>query len=347
MTKKILVIEDEKLILENIIETLELEGFEAVGAGNGLAGLEKAHKFMPDLIVCDIMMPEMDGYGVLLELRSHPRMSLIPFIFLTARSERADFRYGMEIGADDYITKPFLPSELLTAVKTRLDKKDILVGKFGQDMNDLRANIIHALPHELRTPLTGIMAGTDILMDDFQNDSHTQHLIENYLVYAQIELIANDQQKIAAMRQGKTAKPGKIIHEAAAKKALEVERSADLQIDAQDEMVLVSGEDLRKIAEELVDNALKFSDAGKSVCVKGTADSGYYVFTVIDQGRGMSSEQVESIGAYMQFERKFYEQQGLGLGLIVCKRLTELYGGQFHIESQPQQGTTITVKLPM
>lgn len=360
--KKILVIEDEKLILENILETLDLEGFEAVGAPNGLLGVEKAYEFMPDLIICDIMMPEMDGYGVLLELRSNPQLSLTPFIFLTARSERADMRYGMELGADDYITKPFLPSELLAAVNMRFEKQAAITGQFTEKIESLRANIIHSLPHELRTPLTGILAGADILMDDLEDDAHSimmlkiihkaglrlQHLIENYLVYAQIELIASDQNRIAAMRKSQFSKPRKLVEEIAPEKAANAERVSDLAlVEVEDANVCVSPEDFRKIVEELVDNAFKFSEEGQPVQVRAVANNGCYVLSISDQGRGMTQDQIASIGAYMQFERRFYEQQGLGLGLVVSKRLTELYGGEFVIDSTVGQGTTVTAKLPM
>src|SRR5690242_2364386 len=113
---KILVIEDEALILENVVEILEMEGFEVKGAPNGKLGLQVAAQFVPDLIICDIMMPEVNGYDVLMELNSSPELSVIPFIFLTARASRVDIRKGMTLGADDYLPKPFSAQELLQAV---------------------------------------------------------------------------------------------------------------------------------------------------------------------------------------------------------------------------------------
>src|SRR6266704_2749448 len=105
----ILVIEDEPPILENILETLEIQDYQAIGAANGLIGLELARQHIPDLIISDIMMPDVDGYDVLLELRADQATSSIPFIFLSARSDRPSTRRGMELGADDYLTKPFTP----------------------------------------------------------------------------------------------------------------------------------------------------------------------------------------------------------------------------------------------
>jgi CheY-like chemotaxis protein len=138
--RKLLVIDDHDAIRENISEILSLAGYAVLTAGNGKKGVEKALKDLPDLIICDIMMPELDGYGVLHLLRKNPSTENIPFIFLTAKTARGDFRKGMEMGADDYITKPFDDIDLLNAVEIRLKKYDILQGRYSADekgVNDL------------------------------------------------------------------------------------------------------------------------------------------------------------------------------------------------------------------
>ncbi|MEH2321290.1 EAL domain-containing response regulator [Nostoc sp.] len=119
---KILIIEDEEAVRENILDLLEAEGFETLAAANGRIGLHLAISEAPDLILCDLMMPEMDGYGVLRALREDRSTAIIPFIFLTAKSAKSDFRQGMDMGADDYITKPFTRAELLSAIMNRLEK---------------------------------------------------------------------------------------------------------------------------------------------------------------------------------------------------------------------------------
>ena len=124
--KKILLIEDNDDIRENTAEILELANYKVIVAANGKAGVEKALQEIPDLIICDIMMPVLDGYGVLHAVHKNEAIKNIPFIFLTAKSERNDFRKGMELGADDYITKPFEGTELLNAVDSRLKKIDLL-----------------------------------------------------------------------------------------------------------------------------------------------------------------------------------------------------------------------------
>lgn len=126
MSKTILVIDDNNDLRDNTAEILELAGYKTFTAENGKKGVEVAVKEKPSVIVCDIMMPELDGYGVLHLLRKNPDTMHIPFIFLTAKTERGDFRKGMEMGADDYITKPFEDIELLNAVEVRLKKSEIL-----------------------------------------------------------------------------------------------------------------------------------------------------------------------------------------------------------------------------
>ncbi|QQL50254.1 response regulator [Mucilaginibacter ginkgonis] len=141
MSKKILIIEDNDDIRENISEILELAGYNVYSAANGKQGVELAIKQVPDIILCDIMMPELDGYGVLYMLNKKPETAAIPFIFLTAKAERADLRKGMEMGADDYLTKPFDDIELLNAVESRLKKKAIQINFYSKSLDSLESII--------------------------------------------------------------------------------------------------------------------------------------------------------------------------------------------------------------
>lgn len=135
--KSILVIDDNADIRDNTAEILELGGYRVFKAENGKKGVDIALRERPDVIVCDIMMPELDGYGVLHLLRKHDETQFIPFIFLTAKTERSDLRKGMEMGADDYITKPFEDIELLNAVEVRLKKAAILEQSYGNGVTGI------------------------------------------------------------------------------------------------------------------------------------------------------------------------------------------------------------------
>jgi two-component system, OmpR family, alkaline phosphatase synthesis response regulator PhoP len=128
--KKILVIEDEPAVRANILELLEAEDFDAVGAENGFIGAMWAQEHLPDLIICDVMMPEVNGYEVLGALREVPATAAIPFIFLTAMVDKADIRQGMDLGADDYLTKPFTRTELLGAIGSRFNKQQVVMQQY-------------------------------------------------------------------------------------------------------------------------------------------------------------------------------------------------------------------------
>lgn len=145
--RRILIIDDTPDIRENIAEILSLAGYETFTAENGKKGVELAIQHLPDLIVCDIMMPELDGYGALHLLKRNPATEQIPFIFLTAKGDRSDFRKGMGMGADDYITKPFDDIELLDAIEVRLKKQQVLQGKYTEDqkgVNQLIGDLQHS-----------------------------------------------------------------------------------------------------------------------------------------------------------------------------------------------------------
>lgn len=139
--KTILVIEDEQAVRESILDLLEAEGFQGIGADNGKVGVQLARQHRPDLILCDVQMPDLDGYSVLTALRQSADTSGIPFIFLTARSTKSDIRYGMELGADDYLTKPCTATELLGAISSRLAKQAAMLQRYSSQADTtLNAN---------------------------------------------------------------------------------------------------------------------------------------------------------------------------------------------------------------
>jgi len=363
MNQKILVIEDEQSVLQNALEILRLEGFDVQGAENGRLGLQCAFEYLPDLIICDIMMPEMNGYEVLYQLRNSVSTRLTPFIFLTARTERRDMRQGMNLGADDYLTKPFTVAELLESIEARLKKTDDIVVEAQAELGTLRENIALSMPHELRTPLTSILGFSEIIVLDgaampsdqvvkmadhiYQAGTRLFRLVENYLTYAQIEILGLDSKRREETLKGTTNEAERIIKDKAFRTVNAAQRDADLKLDIAPAKLKIHEQNLAKIVEELVDNAGKFSSPGTPIKVSGTANGAEYILAISDQGRGMSSDQIKRIGAYRQFDREFYEQQGSGLGLIIAKRLAELHGGSLTVESVPNHQTTVVVRLAL
>jgi two-component system, sensor histidine kinase and response regulator len=360
--KKILIIDDEEWLREMIQLALRQRGYEVIEAQNGHDGIEKARAELPDLILCDVNMGKVDGYLTLAALRTEAPTAAIPFILMTGLADNAGMRHGMELGADDYLPKPFTTDVLYAAVEARLKKSQTVRDEAESKLRHLRDNISLMMPHEMRTPLNGIISNADLLatsaatipakdvseigQDILKSSQRLERLIENFLIYAQLELIAADPKNINALRIGRLEKPVAIIENAAGTLAAQAGRRSDLKIEASDIPVPMSGEYLSKIVNELVQNAFKFSEPGTPVQVQLAETFNGVEFSVTDQGRGFSTEQIRRIGAYMQFDRKLQEQQGLGLGLVIAKRLADLHGGSLAIEGRKGAGTTVMVRLP-
>ena len=361
MAARILVIDDTQAVRDGIVTLLRYADFEARTAENGEEGLALAKQLLPDLIICDILMPGMDGYEMLARLREDERTSTIPVIFLTAKTSRNDQRRGMELGADDYVSKPFAAEELLNAVRTRLERRALAESAGERKVRQLRRSIFDNLPHEMLTPLTGVIGYAELLRDgagDTKADEvrfmaarivdcgeRLQHLVQNFLIFARIEVYASDPTRLVELRAMWTSDAAAVVAQTARRVADTHKRATDFGVDGETCDVQIRPEYLAKIVEELTDNACKFSQRGPAVSVRTAVDDAFRL-EVRDQGRGMSPQDVARIAAYTQFERALYEQQGIGLGLVIAKRLAELHGGNLTIESEPSNGTTVRVILP-
>ena len=311
---KILVIEDEVAVRENIIELLSEEGHEVSGAGDGEAGVIQIWKQFPDLIICDILMPKLDGYGVLAKINQDVRLASIPFLFLTAKIGRDDMRKGMGLGADDYITKPFTRSELLQAISIRLGKVQRVEAIAQKKLIDTQKKLSSFLPHELLTPLSVTLSYSELLQEGVENFSkdeirfisqdihhsaqHLLRLIQNYLLFIEFDAISAEPSKGDRYLHtgGISAVP--VIRGIAEEKSRQAGRFMDFSIDLQDVDLLIYEAHLTKIVEEIVDNSLKYSRKGTPICIKGEIIPGKKIYQLrfIDEGRGMYSRTDSSAG---------------------------------------------------
>lgn len=360
--KKILVIEDEQAVRESILDILNSEDFYAISAENGRVGVQLASEFQPNLILCDVMMPELDGYGVLTQVRQNDKTATIPFVFLTAKADKNDFRQGMDLGADDYLTKPFTHSELLQTITTRLGKQTTAEEQAQQKLDELRQSISLSLPNELGTALTAIAETSQVLIEDHAsiapseildlaeginaNAKRLHRLVQNFLLIAKLEVLASNPEQMALLQRETLDHTETIIAAIATAKAAQYHREADLKLELDSVSAQISEPKLKKVTEELVDNAFKFSAAGSEVRVFSSCHQDRFVLHVIDYGYGMTAEQIAKVGAYMQFDRDRLEQTGSGLGLAIAKRLVEIHHGQMTIESIPGKQTIVRVSMP-
>lgn len=358
---KIVVIEDEDSVRENVLQILDSGSYIGIGAANGAEGLHLVNAELPDLVVCDIMLPEMDGYAVLEMLRRSPSTKTIPVILLTAKTERDDMRRGMDLGADDYLTKPFRRTELLQAISTRLQQRQALLDQAEKKLDELRTTINLSLPHEMRTPLAEILGFSELISSEastirlteladigrtiYESALRLLRVVDNFLTYAQIELLAASPQKLAGLRHARCPNAAGLLRDLACSEAGQVGRLADLVFDLADGDVGMASEHLARLFHELLDNALKYSPPGTPIYVTLQFPTAGAQLTIADEGRGMSETDIAHIGAFMQFGRTVYERPGLGLGLVIARRLAMLYGGDLTITSTAGSGTRVMVKL--
>lgn len=350
---KILVVEDEEIVRCNISEILKAEEFEVAEAENGIQAIQELSKFYPDLILSDIMMPGMDGYELVNYVQGNPLTSSIPIILLTARAESSDMRRGMQFGADDYITKPFKANDLVQAVRTRLTKQ----ANFNKKFEELKSNISMYIPHELRTPLVSILGFADLIiasLDDLDKEEIRQmalkvkssglrlyERVEKFLYFAELEL-----EKTSNHFDDNFS-----ISEMYVKNMIATrfkEKSIDsVQYDVEESSLKISQDYCARIIIELFDNALKFSHDNKEIKITGYKNNNEYIFSIEDNGIGISEQQIKQISAFKQFDREEYQQEGNGLGLAIVTNILKLIGGRLEIKSEPSISSKVSVIIPL
>lgn len=363
--KRILVIDDAEFILESTSTLLRFEGYDVYTAADGLAGIDSATNLKPDLILCDISMPGCDGYEVLTQIRKNSDISTTPFIFLTAFTEKQNMRQGMEKGADDYLVKPYTRDELIAAIEAQWVKHEHMEKVVQEKIEEVGRNVNYALPHEFRTVLNQVIGSAKYLNGNSENIDQeeikelTQDIItssqrlmritENFLIYIKIESFAAVPEKRRQLRLSRTDEPAAMLIDIASMLASKYNRYDDIDVDGavEDIAIEMSSDSYHKVIDELVDNAFKFSEPGKKIRISVWLKNDYFYLSIEDNGRGMSEEQISNVGAYKQFERQMYEQQGVGLGLVIAKRLVELHSGEFILESKENQGTKVSMSFPL
>ena len=366
---RILVIEDETMLRQEILEWLTFEGYEVLGAADGTEGLESAFRSPPDLIICDITMPRLDGYGVLLELHSKPATAGIPFVFVTARAGHEDIRKGMNLGADDYISKPFTRLELLQGIRTRLEKKASLEqenqGRLDQlqqaltqehEQRLLKSKLVAMFSHDFRNQLTVIVSSASLVRDYADRMTEQRRAERMNAIEGSARLLLDmldDMLTVAQMETGNLTlkleplSVGQYIHDIVEEFQAVSGGTHALQFKTDfSDTVPADTRLLRQIASNLISNALKYSPTGSRVHVALEGRDGRYILIVKDQGVGISEK--DQLRLFNPFQRgsNVGSVSGTGLGLAIVKQAVDLLGGSISLESTVGVGTTVTVSLP-
>ncbi|MCP4426208.1 MAG: response regulator [Chloroflexi bacterium] len=375
----ILLVEDDQSMLNGMCDLIQASAMlQAVGidydiktmtAGNGEDALEAMRQQTPDLIVSDIMMPVMDGYQFLKEVQANPAWLHIPFIFLTAKGDRKEILEGQLRGANLYITKPFISTELLELIKSQLDRSFHRQSVHQQNVSDLKRGILQILNHEFRTPLTYVTAYYEMMADsltqlsDYQNFQEylrgiqvgcirLTKLIEDFILV--IELRTGEVQSNFRQR----AKPIANINCLAQATIREREGEAkqkgiQLHFAPAEVLPSVYGDEdcLLNIFGRVLSNAIKFTprslNSEKNIYVSTSVHEDELHVVFRDEGMGFPSNiQNQIFDLFFQHDRGLMEQQGAGTGLTIAKGLVELYDGRIETQSQKGAGSTFTIVLP-
>ncbi len=358
----ILVVEDETSVLENILELLNAEGFRTASAHNG----EEAYRIIPDvkpaLIICDVRMPRLDGHGLLSRLSQTPTLSNIPFIFLTALTDRTDLRAAMELGADDYITKPFTRKDLLEAVFRRLEKHKQIQDVALQDVKSEQRNLSQAIPYEMLQPLTHILEltgrleqmrsagnGELVYQTALSIRSTTESLlrsVSNYLLLYEIEkpkqsIGLNDLSDAGEV----DIKP--VIEELCQSLFWEYGRQADLQMQIEPGPVIIREAILARMVEELIRNVLADTAAGQVLSLIGIAcsDLGIYQFSIYGPKVMLREEQIAWL--VRSEPLPLVEYMRIGMGFILAWKLAQASGSQLRLISPDEKRVCIELAVPL
>jgi len=359
--QKILIIEDNNVALVYTCEILSMGGYECKGAEEGKTAIEIAQVFMPDLIICDIMMPDMDGYTVFKEVKQIPALASTPFIFLTALAAEGDLRKGMNLGADDYLTKPINADQLVSAVKTRLSKKEKESEAFEHEIKSLQLNISSSIPQQLLSPINNILGIGNLMLLKSRNLDYEDiekfssgiinsgekllNIIKKFIFYTEVELTLANPAKKAELENKVTSNPDFIIPAMADEMAIRYDRRTDCVIDSKNMTLIIEENHFKIILNELLDNAFKFSSNGDKININLLKADGMAELSLTYKGGTMSEENIRKIGAFRQFDKELQEQEGAGLGLTLVKRITEYYNGLFSISNNEKGLIHVVTRL--
>ena len=357
---KILIVEDTLTIREEIHDILVMEGYTVFEAENGSIGFEIALKKHPDLIISDILMPKLNGFEMYKKLQNNKTTKLIPLIFLSAKAEKSDIRAGMNLGAEDYLTKPIDVEDLLNTVKIKIDKKILLAQEIIDKTTTISAtlqqqkkeldNYAQLISHELKTPLRNI---SDVLIwireelahpISSENSINSIELLENKVERMELLLIKLEQYKNISPS---SFKKNKINLNTIAKKVIaKLQVPSHIKVEIKNKLPTLFADEimLEKVFEILIQNALDHIDKKKGLillaCETTEED---YLFSIKDNGIGIKTKYHEKIFEMFQ---TIDSNNSTGIGLSIVKKIISYYNGEVKVESKTNKETIFYFSLP-
>lgn len=360
----ILVVDDNPKNLQIIALTLRELKYKLIIADSGQKAIDLSDRYQVDLILLDVMMPGVDGFEVCKVIKSDPKYQGIPIIFLTALSDKTNLVKGFELGAVDYITKPFNKEELVSRIKTHLDLKfarDDLksLSQNLAEANAVKDKMFSVIGHDLRSPVGSVKMTLELLMSNFDNfdakkikeilSSLTRttdevfNLLENLLWWARSQngtlVYLPENIELKSLISGLYY----LNKESLSIKSIQFETIIDDDCSVYADLNM-----LKTVLRNLISNAIKFTNTGGKVSVLASVMNSRTIIKVVDSGIGISEENMKNLFDETKkvLSPGTNNEVGSGLGLILCKNFVQANRGEIGVESIPQKGSVFTINLP-
>lgn len=364
---KLLVIEDEISLMEDTVELLGHAGYEAQGTTDGASGLELAYTWSPDIILCDIMMPGMNGLDVVRALRGDANTALIPIVLFTGAGDDELRHQARLAGADDFVTKPVTIRELIETINVRLQRHATISAGAEQRLEMARTQLVRMVTHELRTPLISLNTVVEVLSRQIGQLSPTEvhelldtitagsrrltHRVEQLVFITQLDAGVLTHEAIIANGLEQPIWDLLIASNNLARRfAYQMQPGVMVNPKTRDHTptVVCNPYALKQALAELIANALTFAPANTEVTVQQWVRNGVVYISITDMGIGIPQEKLDqAMQAFSQIDRETREQQGMGIGLWLAQRILGVHGGEIDIRSVEGKGTQVIVRLPM
>jgi two-component system sensor histidine kinase/response regulator len=362
ITPSILLVDDNPLILGVVKSLLQTEKMEVYACESGQEAMKILGSQPVDLVICDVMMPELSGYQFQQMVRERVEFANIPFVFLTALDSPDDKIKGKASGADDYLTKPFDPKELLAMVKGKVERAREKKQQIESRYDQYRRKVLHTLSHEFRTPLVAISTGTEILLDQPELEEkklktlveaiqrgglRLERLVNDFMILQQIEAglakrLAETKKTIVSVEDIAERIVGQI-------KDAVLNEGAELIVEKTllPQKLEVFEAQILDCVSRIVQNGCKFSKHPKKIQIHFLTQGDEFVIQVLDNGIGFKENQLEHMTlAFNQVDRDKLEQQGSGAGLAIACSYAEFNGARITFQNRPEGGAKVTLILP-